>query len=352
MRRLAPRALLYIAAFVAAVSCVASAQTRSPVSFTFATIAGHHVKYLLVQLDRVRVEAVLGRDHVGRMETLARMALRHHAIAAIDGGYFESSFGGPLKDLIDTTIVNGRLVFKGDTGDTLFFCNENRAEIERMSLRIEGALDGSYAYPNNWYAYWINRLPESRRPTVTIFTSAWGRLTGLDGLQVQVRDGIVTRIAHHSLLIPSDGYVVYIRGERVMASHFGVGRRAEYRIVRTDGDNLGTFAEAQQAIGGGPLLIWDGHIALDPRAEGFHDPQLFRATQRSMIGFTRNQHELILATATGTLHQMAKIMRRLGAYQAMNLDGGASSGLWAWGHYLTTPQRLLNNALLILPAAR
>jgi exopolysaccharide biosynthesis protein len=58
---------------------------------------------------------------------------------------------------------------------------------------------------------------------------------------------------------------------------------------------------------------------------------------------------LILATATGTLHQMARIMRRLGAYQAMNLDGGASSGLWAWGHYLTTPQRLLNNALLVLP---
>jgi hypothetical protein len=349
MRIFAPRALLYIAVFAAATSSIALAQSHSPISFTSAMIAGHRVKYLLIQLDRVRIETALGRDRVGRMETLARMALRHHALAAIDGGFFESSFRGPLKDLLDTTIVNGRLVFKGDTGDTLFFNDANHAQIDRIPLRIIGSLDGTYDYPNNWYAYWMNRHPEGNHPTVTIFTRAWGPETGLRGLQVQITDGFVTRITHRSLPIPYDGYVVYILGERAMASHFRVGRRADYRIIRTDGVHLGDFAAAQQAIGGGPRLIADGRIVLDPRAEGFHDPRLFRIAARSMVGISRDQRELILATATGTLHQMARIMRRLGAYQAMNLDGGASSGLWAWGHYLTTPQRLLNNALLVLP---
>ncbi|HEY9086285.1 MAG TPA: phosphodiester glycosidase family protein [Candidatus Tyrphobacter sp.] len=349
MRTLAARALLHIAVFAAAASSVASAQTRSPVSFASAMIAGHRVKYLLVQLDRVRIETALGRDRVGHMETLARMALRHHALAAIDGGFFESSFRGPLKDLIDTTIVNGSVVFKGDTGDTLFFDDDNRAQIARIPLRILGSLDGSYTYPNNWYAYWINRLPENARPTVTIFNSAWGSRTGLRGYQVQVTDGVITRISHGSLPIPFDGYVIYIRGEPLMASHLWIGRHADYRVVRNDGDNLGSFGKAQQAIGGGPRLLLNGRIALDPSAEGFHDPRLFRIAARSMVGITRDRSEMILATATGTLHQMARIMRRLGAYQAMNLDGGASSGLWAWGHYLTTPHRLLNNALLILP---
>lgn len=351
MRAFAARAFLHMAILATASTSACFARAHPAVSYTSTTIAGFHVKYLVVRLDRVRIRTVLGRDRVGRMETLARMALRHHALAAIDGGFFESSYRGPLKDLIDTTVVNGRLVFRGDVGSTLFFDAANRARIERVSLRIEGALDGSYRYPDNWYAYWINRLPERSRATVTIFTPAWGRATGLRGLQVQVSDGVVTRIAERSLPIPQDGYVVYIRGEPVMASHFRVGRRAEYRIVGADGQPLGSFGDAQQAIGGGPTLIEDGQIDLDPRAEGFHDPKIFGIAARSMVGITRNQRELILATSDGTLHEMARLMRRLGAYQAMNLDGGASSGLWAHGHYLTAPHRLLNNALLILPAA-
>jgi exopolysaccharide biosynthesis protein len=43
---------------------------------------------------------------------------------------------------------------------------------------------------------------------------------------------------------------------------------------------------------------------------------------------------------------MADILRKLGAYQAMNLDGGASSGLYCNGQTLTAPGRLLSNALV------
>ena len=46
--------------------------------------------------------------------------------------------------------------------------------------------------------------------------------------------------------------------------------------------------------------------------------------------------------------QMADVMKALGAWNAMNLDGGASSGLWARGRYLTTPGRPISNALLVL----
>jgi exopolysaccharide biosynthesis protein len=40
-------------------------------------------------------------------------------------------------------------------------------------------------------------------------------------------------------------------------------------------------------------------------------------------------------------------MHSLGAYNAMNLDGGASSGLYYGGRYLTAPGRDLSNALII-----
>lgn len=322
------------------------------VALVSGTILGKHVEYLMVRLDDVRIVTALAYDHVARTESLGHMAARHHALAAIDGGYFDSSFRGPFKDLIDTTMVNGQLVFKGDVGSTLFFDAQNQPRIEEIPLRIQGGLDGHFSPPYDWYAYWINRYPENADPTVTIFTPAWGSATDLRGFQVQVQDGIITRVARRSLRIPRNGYVIYLQGERELRPRFRVGRRIEYRVVRSDGIALGDFAEATQAIGGGPRLIVDGRIALHPRQEGFHDPQLFRIVERSVIGVTRDRKWLILATAVGTLHQMARIMRRLGAYEAMNLDGGASSGLWVRGRYLTTPQRTLTNALLILPLPR
>jgi hypothetical protein len=350
MRSLARRVLPYVAVLVAATTVPSLSHPLRAISFATASVAGTDVKYLLVRLDRVRVQTALGQDRVDRTESLAGIARRHHALAAIDGGYFESFFPGPIKDLIESTVVNGHLVFKGDVGSTLFFDAANRARIEDIPLRIEGSLDGSYRFPDDWYADWLNRLPEGRQtPSVTIFTPAWGRTTGLPGLQAQIAGGVIARISRHSLRIPADGYVVYMPHAPDMAVQFRVGRRVAYRVVRADGAGLGIFANARQAIGGGPTLVEAGRIALDPRAEGFHDPALFRRVRRSIVGITRDGRKLILATAVGTLHQMARAMRALGAYEAMNLDGGASSGLWAWGHYLTTPERPIGNALLVLP---
>lgn len=322
----------------------------APLWFANATIGGHHVKVLRVRLDGVRIVTALGYDHVARTESLAHMAMRHHALAAIDGGFFDSGFAGPFKDLINTTVVNGHLVFKGDIGCTLFFNVQNVASMEELPLRIEGAFGDSFARPDGWYAYGINSYPEGVRSTITIFTPAWGRVTDLRGFQIQVRDGIVSRIASHSLPIPLDGYVIYVRGFHALRERFHVGRSIEYRVVRRNGLSLGAFADAWQAIGGGPRLLVNGHVALDPRAEGFHDPRLFRIVERSAVGVTRNGKMLILATAMGSLHTIARIMRRLGAYEAMNLDGGSSAGLWLRGRYITRPRRLLTNALLVLPS--
>ncbi len=313
------------------------------------TIAGHAVTYVDVPLDRVRVRVTIGQDRPGRTETLGGMASRHHAIAAINGGFFEAYTAGPIKNLIHTTIVDGSIVFKGDVGDELYFDRNNDAAIDRVPLRIEGALDGSYEYPNNWYAYWINRMPEGSADTITIFTPDWGSRTGLAGFQVQVDGGIVTAIGTSSLAIPRDGYVIYIKGEQTVARRFAIGRRAEYRVVPVGGDAASNFLSSWEAIGGGPRLLTDGRVTIDPRAEQFKDPKVWANDARSMVGISRDGRVLILAVSDGTLEDSTAIMLRLGAYQAMNLDSNASSGLWCQGRYLRVPGRPLSNALLILP---
>ncbi len=311
-------------------------------------IDGHTVQYAIARLERVHVRVVLGRDLVGRTDSLAGMANRYHALAAINGGYFEAYGHLPIKNLIHTTVVDGKLVFKGDVGSILYFDQANHATIERIPLRIEGSLDGSWEYPNNWYAYWMNRLPGDGGETITIFTPAWGAQTGLGGgPQIQVDGGVVTAIADHSLPIPQNGYVIYFRGEERVAAHFSLGRRVDYRVVRTDGGDINAFSQAWEAIGCGPQLLVNGRAFADAAAEGFTDPKVYGDGERSMVGVSRDGSELIMATSNGTLLQMAEVMKRLGAYNAMNLDGGASSGLWVMGHYLTTPGRDLTSALLV-----
>ncbi|NQX47330.1 phosphodiester glycosidase family protein [Paenibacillus tritici] len=104
----------------------------------------------------------------------------------------------------------------------------------------------------------------------------------------------------------------------------------------------------QGAIQAGPRLLVNGKVALNVLAEGFKDPKILTGGgSRSALGLTRD-HKLILLTSGGaTIPQLAEIMKQAGAYQAMNLDGGASSGLYYNGKYLTTPGRLISNALVV-----
>jgi len=333
---------------VIAPTAVDARRHSSPLNVGTAEIDGHRVQYVIAKLDQVQVRAALGGDYVGETAWLADIAKSDHAIAAINGGYFECYRKLARKNLDQTTIVNGSMVFKGDVGSVLFFDRDNHAWIERVPLRIRGSLDGSIAYPNDWYAYWINRLPSGTADTITIFTRAWGTSTGLTGgPQVQVTDGYVTAINDGPTEIPNDGYVIYFRGESRVASHFSVGRRVGYAVTSPDGSPLGDFANAQQAIGGGPQVLVEGAIFSNPSAEGFTDPKIFRSGKRSLVGVSQDQSEVIFAVADCALDACARIMKRLGAYDAMELDGGASTGLWANGKYVVSPGREINNALVL-----
>lgn len=109
--------------------------------------------------------------------------------------------------------------------------------------------------------------------------------------------------------------------------------------------------EGGQLDGGlqvGPRLLKDGKVSLNVKAEGFRDPKILTGGgARSALGITRDHKLILLTTGGATIPQLAEIMKQAGAYQAMNLDGGASSGLYYDGKYMTQPGRKISNALLI-----
>ncbi|ULO06577.1 phosphodiester glycosidase family protein [Paenibacillus sp. 19GGS1-52] len=119
-------------------------------------------------------------------------------------------------------------------------------------------------------------------------------------------------------------------------------------IPGLDFNNRFATGSIKTSLQAGPRLLVNGKVALNVAAEGFKDAKILTGGgARSALGLTRD-HKLILLTSGGaTIPQLAEIMKQAGAYQAMNLDGGASSGLYYNGKYLTAPGRLISNAIVV-----
>lgn len=104
----------------------------------------------------------------------------------------------------------------------------------------------------------------------------------------------------------------------------------------------------QEAFQVGPRLVTNGAVTINPQAEGFTSHKILGSPgARSAIGILKN-HQLVFVTTSGaTVQQLASVMKQLGAIDAMNSDGGASSGLYVNGNYVTTPGRDIAVALLV-----
>ncbi|HEX8832689.1 MAG TPA: phosphodiester glycosidase family protein [Abditibacteriaceae bacterium] len=191
------------------------------------------------------------------------------------------------------------------------------------------AINGSYfqAYNPGQHKPPVMTLITNGQP---VFTGNIGTTMGFTA-QNEVRMDRAT-IVLKALSNPSNGY----------AYNYGVPTGGSTEVTEF-------WSRVQEGLGCGPRLVTDGRISLDLRGEKFADPKvLVLSTARSAVGVTRDRR-LLLVTTSGTVAQLAGIMKALGAYQAMNLDGGASSGLWLRERYLRSPGRNLSNCLLILP---
>ena len=314
------------------------------------------VNYVRVDLrdPKVRLRVVLGQDRVGGTEDLLSMAARVGGQAAINGTFFNAYVDGPLKDPVGTLISGGEFVHRGATGTVFAVAAGNEVRMEPARFKIVGATDGLWTWPGNWYSYWINRTPTSTN-YAGIFTPARGSRTGAaGGVSVVVRDGVVAAIGRGDREIPEDGYVINFQGsEEGLAARFAVGVAVDYKVVMSDGsDRTGFWGRVSEALGAGPKLVSGGKVTYSTesaRAEGFTEAKILSmSSARSGLAVTKDGDLLMVTCTAATMAQFAQIMQALGAAEAMNLDGGASSGLAYAGKYLTKPGRALSNALVVL----
>jgi hypothetical protein len=175
-----------------------------------------------------------------------------------------------------------------------------------------------------------------------------------------VRRGAVSTTSGST--IPSDGAVLAAYGARTKE----VQAMAEGDTVKV---LLATLPRPPHGavpvllIGGWPRILRDGeNVAGDAATiEGTLSRNAEMAHPRTAVGFSRDSGTVILLTVDGrsensggvTLVDLARLMRRLGAWQAMNFDGGGSTTMVIDGAVVNAPsdktgEREVGNALLVV----
>jgi hypothetical protein len=224
----------------------------------------------------------------------------------------------------------------------------------------------------------LNFNPSGNPEGTALYTSRYGAKTPLDTTRRTTEATMIAAGRHgDTLLYLRRGGVSATSGSPIPANGaviaaYGPGSRLDEVRGMADGDTVRvvlttlprTGAGAPTIlVGGWPRILRDGiDVAVDaPTVEGTVSTNAERRHPRSAIGFSRDSSTLYLLVVDGrsqksvgmTLVELATFMRRLGAWQAMNFDGGGSSTMVVGGAVVNVPsdsagERAVGNALLVV----
>lgn len=151
-------------------------------------------------------------------------------------------------------------------------------------------------------------------------------------------------------LLPTGDIV--IKGVRAHSGHVGsalcITSENRARIIPPKERARLSNEDFETVLAGGLTLVYGGRVSINPGSEGFSDRRLFKSTRRTAVGVTAANKLVLIAVNRPTgLQRLAKIMQRLGATQAMLLDGGSSTTMYVNGRFVSVPGRRLTNLLLV-----
>ena len=262
-------------------------------------------------------------DSMQGLSSLTQLARQEQALIAINGGYFNRVNRLPLGALRDGgTWLSGPILNRGAVG----WEPGRLPSFGRLSL--EESVEDSQG--QRWAVVSLNSGYPQRG--IARYTAAWGRsyqpITG-DEMAVLIRQGLVIQRFEPSELA---GGVPLEPGNELLVS------RGKLLLPWQPGERLQLHSRPSHplgaspfVIGGGPLLLQNGRLVLNGAAEGFSASFLSQGAPRTVIASDGRQLWLLtlqgLNGAGPTLLETALLLQQQGLKDALNLDGGSSTGL-------------------------
>jgi hypothetical protein len=326
-------------------------------SRNFATPRGP-VRVHVIDVDprstAIEVRPALAAGTLNARAPLSQIVRQSGAWGGVNGGYFAQN-GAPLGMLV----INGEWARDPYGGRTVLgITQDGKLLMDRLSFDARVTFAG-----HGWQQlHAINRGHEET-DTLVVFNRYWG--TMLDGATGRTRlvvdsSGVVTAKVcdGRAVAIPPGGFVLS-----------GIGRMAASLDlveiscgVTVDLATTPRWPALAQAIGGGPRLVKDGQKHITASPERFRPDVYAGVAPRTAIGITASGRLLLVAVDGNgqrcgmSLDELAATMIKLGARDAMNLDGGGSTTFVADGRLINGPsdgsERRVSNAVLIFVTDR
>lgn len=309
---------------------------------------GQPLKVHLVEVNlnhpHVELGVAIAQNSKGTGENVRQLAERNSALAAVNGSFFH---GRKLPSAVGVLMQNNELLAdSGHRRTSLGITNK-----KDVIIGIPEINSGLY-YPHQDRFQKVNGVNQPRQSRQTIvYTPHFGKYTHTNewGREVVVRKNKVVRYSYGNTQIPKDGFVISAHGKTgEIRRLYPVGSE-----VKLNAQKFGRWKDVNTVMTGAPHLVHQGRIYNTYFQE--HLPSdLKRPNARTAVGVTHNKKLLLVNVfpAKGskirgvTYTRLAQIMRRLGATEAMGLDGGSSTSLYV-SNGLQHANRRVTNALIV-----
>jgi Phosphodiester glycosidase len=353
------------------------------------------VRINVLEVDPARVRGVLSNETVARRERVTAMGRRVGAVAGVNGGYFTAS-GNPVGVLA----ANGQLLSEPVDGRSALILGAGGAGVAPVRFRGQISVNGRTREIDG-----VDRVRglipacggrggdvPTTRPNAALTCTDASELVLLTprygapppregGVEAVLRAGRVAAVrAPGSGRVPRDGLLLtgtgdaarFLRDAALPRSRAEVGLRltAAGRPLAIAAPPGGGAGGQPLVVGGGPRILRSGRVAVSAAAEGFAPPQapaffgaFVAGRQPRTLAGVRPDGTLLLVTVDGrrpgwsagmTLPEAARLMRSLGARDALNLDGGGSTAMTVRGELVSMPsdrvgERPVSDGLFVLP---
>lgn len=334
-----------------------------------------NVKVNIVTIDLnnpfIELKVEISNDVIGGDEDFISFINRKKMDAAINTNYFEAYTN---LEPCGTIMKDGELIYLEGNNTSMAITKDNNVIFDRFTTIIKGSIDGKLK--NEWNkdtqkmkfylfdVWYVNKKPVDKTG-VYIYTPERGNIKAEGGILIEVIKNKVTRILKNVeyIKIPSNGYVIYFASKSVsedfIKERFKIGKTVNLKYESFYPKNDSLFSKNNKLsrinlnkmkglISAGPYLIRNGKIIVDGIKEGFKEEKITKnKANRSAIGLIKNNKLILVTTLDVTINELAQIMLNLGCFEAINLDGGASSALYANNKIITKPSRKLSTILSI-----
>lgn len=297
------------------------------------------------------VRPALAGSTIHTRRSVLSIAQREGAVAAINGGFFAAQ--GPPAGLV---VIDGQWICAPQLNRTILGLSATgEARLGRWRFA------GKVFFPGHGYLEisGLNRKHHSGNELI-LYTRHWGRELSGNTLYTRLRVNeagviVLQEKQGRPVEIPEQGYILSGRGRTAESlNELALGETA--RLVT---GLEPPWEELWSALEGGPRLLTDGEIRISNREERFREYISSSIAPRSAVGLTQDGELLLVGVESPgvgrggvSLLELATIMRKLGAYQAMNLDGGGSTTVVQAGRIInrvSSSPRAVSNALVVVP---